>query len=163
MSRFAPMHRPLAVLLLASYVPATTGCTSWRNQQGDVATVLAAQPRAVPSQAGELNGVPGVTVGQPDHAAPPQSIRISTAATANLELHSPRIINDSLFGSPGHGQPEIGIPLSNVTSIQVRETSSGKSVALGVGLAAGVLLIVGMVWASNNLVEGFEQIPTTSY
>ncbi len=110
-----------ASLLLVTQVLGATGCTSWQTQSGDAAAVLAAHPVAAPAPAGPALGMPGneAIQEQPNQV---QSIRITTATT-RIKLDAPRISGDSLYGSPGRGQPEIGLPLSEVTSVQVRGTS----------------------------------------
>lgn len=143
-------RRATTSVLLASHVLGATGCTSWQTQSGSAASVLAAQPVPAPAPAGPLIGVPGNESSQSSATPAPQAIRITTATT-KLQLDAPRISGDSLYGTPGRGQPEIAVPLSDVTSVQVRATSAGKTAGLGIGLAVGAALAIGTAVMLNDL------------
>jgi len=154
MFHLAAVRRTTAALVLAGYLPAVTGCTSWKTQQGSFETVVAAQPRVTPQDptapASPMQEATSNADFQSTGGPSVESIRISTATSTNLELVAPRIANDTLYGRPRSNAPEIGIPLADITSVKARQFSTGKTVALSVGLAAGALLIIGTVAAANS-------------
>ena len=148
-------RRAVAALVLACYVMSTTGCTSWKTSQGNIETVLAAQPVAPPqAQTAPANAFGGLTTAdsQATGAGPVESIRISTATGASLVLHAPRIANDTVYGRLKSDAPEVAIPIADVTSVQTRQGSTGKTLGLVLGIAVPVGLVVGgMIAVSNSL------------
>lgn len=143
MLHLATSRRAVASLLLAGHVLATTGCTSWKNQSGDVATVIAPSPApAGDSDAGESSGVPGLVTPQPVYAPiadTARRIRVTTAR-GTLELRNPRVANDSLYGQEKKNGPASAFALADVTAVETHGVSAGKTTLLVVGVLAGTLV-----------------------
>jgi hypothetical protein len=124
-----PAHRPVALLLLAVY---SLSCSlgTWKPQQASPDQVL--------------------TTERPDH------VRVITASGTKLELWNPRISNDSLVGNlkqvaAGESGPAGGLPLTDVATLEVRGTDTGRLVA-GVGLS--VLLVAAIIaWRSSDVID----------
>ncbi len=144
-TRGALLRRATAALLLGAYVVSATGCTGWHNQQGDVATIVAPPPKASPDAPAPPAGVPGLAQ-QPVSTQGSQGVRelrVTTATHGTIELHDPRVANDSLYGLVKKNGPEVGFPVAEVTSVQTRGSNAGGTVVLVVGVAAltfGVLV-----------------------
>lgn len=155
MSRITGSTRTTFTLLMAYGVSAVTGCTSWKTSQGNIETVLAAQPVAAPqAQTAPANAFGGRANADPQAtgAKSVESIRVSTATGASLVLHAPRIANDTLYGRLKGDAPEVAIPIADVTSVQTRQGSTGKTLGLVLGIAVPVGVVVGgMVALSNSM------------
>jgi hypothetical protein len=104
------LHRLIACVLLATTT--LTACTSWHVQ-----TVSPEQ------------------VVNTEH---PKAVRVQRMDGSRVVLKSPRISSDSLLGT-AIGQPT-GMPLSDVYQLAVKRGSTGKTIALVVGVAAVAFL-----------------------
>jgi len=107
-------RRPgIACLLLVLHLPA---CTSWH-----VGTPTPAQ------------------FVEHEH---PRKVRVTSADGATIELVSPVVRGDSLVGTTG-ADSTVSLALSDVRSVAVRRTSTGKTLLL---VGAGVVVVAGVVW-----------------
>jgi hypothetical protein len=113
------LHRLIACILLATTT--LTACTSWHVETASPEQVVNIQH--------------------------PKAVRVQRMDGSRVELKSPRISSDSLlgtavdksfFGSPA-GKPA-GMPLSDVYQLAVKRGSTGKTIALVVGVAAVAFL-----------------------
>lgn len=136
MSTASSLRRPLSACIFLAYLLGTTGCHSWHTQQGDLAAVITPAPKESP---GSGHGdVAGLTPVQPATTARPDTVRFIRAtilSRGTIEMWNPRVLNDSLFGQLVQGGPEAGFPLADVTSVQTRESSAGKTILLIGGIA----------------------------
>jgi len=136
MPLFSSLRRPLSRCSLVACVLGTTGCHSWHTQQGDLSGIIAPAPKASP---GSGHGdVAGLTSVQPATMPRPDTVRFIRAtipARGTIDLWNPRVSNDSLFGQLVEGGPEAGFPVVDVTSVQTRESSAGKTILLIGGIA----------------------------
>ena len=122
-------HRLVALLLLATY---SLSCAlgTWKPQEAPPDQVLTAK--------------------SPDH------VRLITASGTKLELWNPRISNDSLVGdlkqvAAGETGPTGGLPLTEIATLEVRGTDTGRLVA-GIGLS--VLLVAAIIaWRSSDIID----------
>lgn len=113
-------RRTVSLVLLAAYLPA---CTSYRATTQPLAEVTAA-PTA------------------------PAHIRVTTTAGAQIEVDSPRVANDTLYGStwvtgPG-GQQRAGImtiPISDIRTVEVKKGDGMKTLLLVGGIVGGLLIL----------------------
>ena len=153
MSSHLTHRRSVAGLLLGFHVIAATGCTSWKTSPGSVETVLAAQPEAPHAVTSSAFPSGGLTSVDSEAVGPKQfeSIRVSFTTGASLVLNAPHIANDTLYGRLKPDAPEVAIPVADVTSVQTRQGSTGKTVALIVGIAVPVGLIVGGMIALSQM------------
>jgi hypothetical protein len=103
------VRRPLAAILLSLQV---ASCTSWR-----VASVSPAQLIAEEQ---------------------PAKIRVTRSDGTRLVLHQPSVQGDSLVGSHAAGiaGPDRAVALVDVTAVARRRGDTGRTVLLGVGVAA---------------------------
>ena len=137
-----PTIRPsAAAILLVSHLLLATGCTSWQTQVGSAQSVLAAHP--------ELQHIDTAYVSQP--LAPPRTtvsaatIRIATSTQPQMRgVTAPRVAGDSLFGIVDGSDVEAATPLDEITAVQMRKGSAGKTTALVVTLT----VVVGLTAAS---------------
>lgn len=144
-------RRAFAGLLLTFHIVATTGCTSWKNQSGNVATVIAPSPApAGDSGAGESSGVPGLVTLQPVYAPTADTarrIRVTTTR-GTIELRNPRVANDSLYGQEMKNGPETAFALGEITKVETHGFSAGKTTLLVVGMLAGTLAVATVMLAA---------------
>ena len=165
MSSHFTHRRTVAALLLAGYVPTATGCTSWQTQTGSAQAVLTAQPglaRTDTTIVYRANGERYVSVSS-DASLSRQSIRIATTSQPMMtELTGPRVTNDSLYGSMDGGKDVTGVPLSEVTAVQVRKGSAGKTVAL-VGGVVVVGLVVSALAVEQAVGHALEEIMSSCW
>lgn len=144
MPHLAASRRAVASLVLISHVLAATGCTRWKTRQGEISTVIAPPPRA-PQAVGPAT-VPGLAPARPVYAARTDTarlIRVTTAAHDTIELRNPRVANDSVYGQVKQNGPEVAFPVNEITSVQTKGGSAGKTVLLVGGTLAltfGVLV-----------------------
>lgn len=121
----------LAVLLLALHA----GCSSWRVQPAAPAEVLAEQPH--------------------------KRVRLTLVDSGRVEIHCPRLANDSVIGvrsdttgcraiAPAAARDSVAVALSQVDSVAVRKADVGKSIGLFFGVIAGVLVIFTAVCAATD-------------
>lgn len=101
----------IACLLLLLYLPA---CTSWH-----VGTPTPAQ------------------FVETEH---PQKVRVTRADSTTIQLQSPVVRGDSLVGTVG-GDSTVSLALSEVRSVEVKQTSTGKTLLL-IGAAVVVVVVV---------------------
>jgi hypothetical protein len=116
----------IAYLLLLLYLPA---CTSWH-----VGTPTPAQ------------------FVETEH---PQTVRVTRTDGTTLELKAPVVRGDSLVGTVGRDRT-VSLALSDVRSVEVKRTSTGKTVLL---VGAGVVVVVAVLLASlrSALSEALRQ------
>ena len=105
--------RALAACLLALEV---MGCAAWRPETGAPGVILAAKR--------------------------PDKIRVNLGTDSTVVVARPVIDGDTLRGQDEHAQHSIAIPLADVKLLETRQTNQGAAIALGVGLAGAVALIV---------------------
>ena len=121
MTRPTSLRRSTATAMLAMQVLAS-GCHSWQTQSGSAETVLTASPR--------------------------EQVRIATVSEPKMrEMKNPRVSGDTLYGTMADTTKVEGVPLSDVTAIQVQKGSAGKTVALVLG-ATAIVVGVGALAAS---------------
>lgn len=151
MSRVTRSPCTTVALLLLCGMPSATACTSWQTQSGDVATVIAPRPAKRSDRAS--GAVPGLAPSTPAQsgalttAETVDRMRVITTKGAVVELHHPRVTNDTLYGQPSKDGPETAFPLAEISKVQVKKVSAAKTAGLAVGAAATVF--VGLtVWAA---------------
>jgi hypothetical protein len=141
-------RRTVATLLLASHTVSTTGCTSWQLQSDSVTAVVAARPELQQTDTSYTMGASG----RREMHESRRSIRIATTSQPKLtEVGTPHVANDSLFGVRNQGSTETGTPLGDVTAVQVRKVSAGRTVGLAAVVAVFAGLVIGMVGLQNSL------------
>jgi len=129
-----PFVRPLATLLA---IVSFTGCSSWRPAPGSP------DPAQLPAGTDE--------------------IRVTLSDGSRLELHSPVLRADSLYGlepksgSGGHApatRKPLALATANIASLERPEDDSGKTTAfvLGFGLLAGAIVYL---FANPSATDGF--------
>jgi hypothetical protein len=148
-----PVSRPhvTSILVLGSHLLLTTGCTSWQTQVGSAQSVLAAHP--------ELQQVDTSYVSEP--LAPPRTtvsaatIRIATSSHPRMRgVTAPRVAGDSLFGIVEGSEVEAVTSLGDITAVQMRKGSAGKTTALVAGLTIVIGLTVGSMVALSQMCYG---------
>ena len=117
-------RRTIAVVLLLLYLPA---CTSW--QVG----------KTSPEQLFEDD--------------PPEKVRVTQTDGSRVELMSPEVRADSLVGTMKGDTVTVAIALSQVQTLEVRESDSLK----GLGLTIGILAVVVGLFAL--MAEGLKDMP----
>lgn len=99
-----------------------TGCQSWRTQSISPREVVETQH--------------------------PRRIRVSLASQSQLELEAPEIQGDTLFGHVGEdpkSRKPIGLPLSVVEQVAVRQSDAGKTAVAVVGGAGAAVVLFGLL------------------
>ena len=144
--------RVTAILLLGGHLLLTTGCTSWQTQVGSAQSVLAAHP--------ELQEVDTAHVSQPlagsRTTVSAATIRIATSTQPQMrEITAPRVAGDSLFGIVDGSHVEAATPLDEITAVQMRKGSAGKTTALAASLTIVIGLTVGSMIALSHMCTGF--------
>jgi hypothetical protein len=130
MSRTSLARAALAAGLLATTLVAGAGCLTWRPAP---ATLPAAQ---------------AVT------AARGRPVRLTTRASGRVELRGPRVIGDSVIGETPAREPDIvkaraAVALADVTAVQVRRVSVGRT---ALALVGGTLVTaIGAVASSGPI------------
>jgi hypothetical protein len=82
-------------------------------------------------------------------------VRVTRTDGATLELKAPAVREDSLVGT-GAADSTVSLVLSDVRSVEVKRTSTGKTVlAIGAG-AVVLILVVGLIECSGK--SGVEAI-----
>lgn len=115
------MRRTLATLLLAAYVSA---CTAYHRSDDAMAQVIA---------------VPGSV----------SPIRVTTQEGKRIEVWSPKVANDSLYGAngaPGQATGRIALPLSAIKSTAARKPDAlltAGAVVLAIGGAVALVAVIG--------------------
>jgi hypothetical protein len=148
------MKRPVigqhaaATVVLGGCLLLTAGCTSWQTQIGTAQTVLATHP--------ELQHVDTTYVSQPladsrsDVSA--AAIRIATVSQPRMRtVTAPRIAGDSLFGIVDGSGVETATALDEITAVQMRKGSAGKTIALVMGLTIIIGLTAGSLVAVSQM------------
>ena len=79
--------------------------------------------------------LPELTAG----AKPPESVRITTVDGEQLEVQEPRVHLDSLIGGSHPDTGWVFVALADIDKVEVQKRNVLKT-------AAGVVLIVGLVW-----------------
>ncbi len=115
------MRRILSCILLPVYL---SSCTSWQVQS------------VSPEQVVEEDQ--------------PSQIRVTLTDSSELEMEQPRIVGDTLRGLVKGGVDdslvERDVLLADIATVRVKKTDATKSILLGVGILAGV--VVALVAAS---------------
>jgi hypothetical protein len=149
------VYRAIASLLSVSQLIGTTGCTSWKTQDGSAQMVLAAWPdlaQADTTVAIGLNGKRAVSVSY-------TSVRISTVAEPRMtEMLAPRVVHDTLFGTTAGNGDVTAIPLDQVTAVQVRKGNAAKTTGLIIGVAVGSFILVGLAVAATCEQSGIGSV-----
>ena len=117
-------RRAIATLLLVLYLPA---CTSW--QVG----------KTSPEQLFEDD--------------PPEKVRVTQTDGSRVELLAPMITADTLRGSVKGDSVSVAIPLSNVQTVEVRESDSLKGLALTVGIVGLVVGLFALMFSGDLPIE----------
>jgi hypothetical protein len=68
---------------------------------------------------------------------------------------APHVVGDSLLGIMDGSDVEAATPLDEITAVQMRKGSSGKTVALVAGLTIAIGLTVGSMVAVSKMCLGF--------
>ena len=115
MTPMRPVRRPLAAILLSLQV---ASCTSWRVASVTPAKLVAEEQ--------------------------PARVRVTRSDGTRVVLYQPSVQGDSLVGrhAPGVASPDRAVALADVTAVARRRGDTGKTVLLGVGVAA---LIAGTI------------------
>jgi len=92
------------------------GCASWRPEPGAPGVILAAKR--------------------------PDKVRVNLGMDSTVVVARPVIDGDTLRAQDEHAKHSIAIPLADVKLLETRQTNQGAAIALGVGLAGAVALIV---------------------
>ena len=108
--------RPVTALLLTVQL---AGCYSWRAESVSPARLTAAEHPAI--------------------------IRVTRPDGSQLLLRQPAARSDSLFGVTAEGV-EIGLPLPQVSKVEVRRFSTGKTGGLVLGVAGCAIALVGLAY-----------------
>ena len=103
------MRRALSLLVSLSWL--LNGCTSWQTEQVAPASYIGSQH--------------------------PAKVRLPPPDSSQLTLQSPGVMGDTIVGAVGGDSALHGVAASDVRSLEVRRVSVGKSIALGLGIAAG--------------------------
>jgi len=113
-------RRVVSLLLLAAYLPA---CTSFQVTSQPLAQ-LTAQP------------------------TPVEKVRVTTADGAQIDVNSPRVTNDTLYGSmwtaASGGKQSAGvvtIPVTDIRTVEVRKSDGSSTAMLVIGIVAAVVLL----------------------
>jgi len=125
------IRRVVSALLLATYLPA---CTSFQATTQPVAE-LTAPPKSV------------------------EKMRVITTKGATVELQYPRVVNDTLYGSPVNADSKAGpvaVPVADIQTIEVRKSDGGKTAMLVVGIGAAFALLVVAASNINYMGSGFS-------
>ena len=99
-----------------------TGCHSWRTQTVSPREVVETQH--------------------------PPRIRVSLTSKSELTLEAPEIQGDTLFGHVGEDpktRKPIGLPLSVVEQVAVRQSDAGKTAVALVGGAGAAVVLLGLL------------------
>ena len=144
--------RATAILVLGSHLLLTTGCSSWQTQVGSAQSVLAAHP--------ELQKVDTAHVSQPlaesRTTVSAATIRIATSTRPQMrEITAPRVTGDSLFGMVDGSRLEAATSLDEITAVQMRKGSAGKTTALVAGLTIVIGLTAASMIALSQMCTGF--------
>jgi hypothetical protein len=78
----------------------------------------------------------------------PDKVRVTRVDSSRIVLSQPRISGDSLVGFANH--LKFGMPLSDVSAVAERRFNVGKSIALGVGIPAGTILLLAVLACSGG-------------
>jgi len=118
-------RRVVSLLLLAAYLPA---CTSYQATTQPVAELTVA-PKA------------------------PGQVRVITTSGARIEVWSPRVMGDTLWGyagPPSEAARVMFIPLSEIQVTEVPTFSAWKSALVAVGAALAVASVIAMVQLASD-------------
>jgi hypothetical protein len=92
----------------------------------------------------------------------PEVVRVTRTDGSKFELRSPTVLGDSLVGTAGGELVQedtlrtVGVPLSDVQTVEVKKTSIGNTVGLVVVSVATVTFVAIMIECNNK--EGFEKL-----
>ncbi|HMA40644.1 MAG TPA: hypothetical protein VKP10_11230 [Gemmatimonadales bacterium] len=122
-------HLPLraATLVFTCLLPA---CTAWHLTSAPPQEVIAAKQ--------------------------PVKVRIVRQDRSRVELSQPKVEADSIVGTnwdvkPGSPPSRAAIALADVRTVEVRETDTGRIIALVVGVGSIIALIVGLSGLSESI------------
>jgi hypothetical protein len=114
------MRRPLSVLIALSWL--LNGCTSWQTEEVAPASYIESKH--------------------------PGTIRITLQDSTQVTLQSPTVVGDSIVGAVGGDSALHTVAQSDVRSYEVRRGDAGKSILLGLGIAAVVAAAAIAVYAA---------------
>lgn len=116
--------RAATLLMLALALPAT-GCVGWRTETVPPRELLAGRQ-------------------------PVRAVRVTRTNKTQVELYDPVLVGDSIRGTPTERAIQrITVPLSDVTQIQSRRTSMGKTLLLILAIGGGVA-VYGLLQELNS-------------
>ena len=133
---------------LSTLLALQAGCSSWRVQPVAPAALLAEQP--------------------------PSRVRLTLTDSSRVELHCPRLVNDTVIGvrhvttactaaKPVPASDSLSVPLARVDSVAVRKGDVGKSIGLFFGIIGGVVVVFSVLCAATDCLDftmsGFEFTP----
>ena len=117
-------RRILSCILLPAYL---SSCTAWHVQSASPAQVVQEEQ--------------------------PSQIRVTTTSDSVVILQGPRVSGDTLIGfvernftwdGSVYGVPDtasaLKIPLADISHVALHKTNAGKSVLLGLGIVAGIIV-----------------------
>lgn len=73
---------------------------------------------------------------------PPPSVRLWLSDNTRVDLHRPRWASDSIIGSLANAPESLTLPVASITGYAVRRRSTGKTVALTLGVVGLATLVV---------------------
>jgi len=128
-------RRVVSALLLIAYLSA---CTSFQSTSEPLVQ-LTAEPKPV------------------------KTVRVTTTAGTSIEVDTPRVVNDTLFGSTwtaGSGGKQasqaVVLPLADIQTVEVKK-SDGTATVLVVAGVVGVIVLLGV--ATMNEVQKINPLP----
>ena len=112
----SPHRRRISAFLLVVFV---FGCTSWH--------------------------VEGVTPQAFFANQPPARVRVTLVSGEKLEIHQPRLVGDSVLGTPRPGGFPVQVALADIREVETSGTSTAKSAGLGLGIVAVIGVVAAVV------------------
>jgi hypothetical protein len=74
-----------------------------------------------------------------------RTVRVTRTDLAVLELTNPQIAGDSIVGAVGSPPARAAVALADVRRLEERRTSAARTGGLTLGIAAGTVLLVGLL------------------
>jgi hypothetical protein len=110
------IQRPTIIVALLAVVGFGQGCTTWRAAPLTPETFPREQPLRV--------------------------VRVTLADGARLKLHDAELTPDSLRGIDVGAQRPVVVPLSGIQQVETPQFDIGTTIFLGLGLVAGILILI---------------------
>ena len=127
-------RRILSCILIPAYL---SSCTAWHVQSASPAQVVQEEQ--------------------------PSRIRVTTTSDSVVILQEPGVSGDTLVGFVKRnfsGAPDtasaLKIPLTDISHVALHKTNAGKSVLLGLGIVAGMIVVLGAATAATIDECGFS-------